>query len=111
MRSITSKPARSSLPAIGSIIAVVMRVAHRHWWPSRSVVSMKRISRMADYGTRAPPLQSRARLPCGLLQQFVPIRRQLDFLGSGPRVTAFEHHDAVAVRVAAYHYAQQLRAR
>jgi len=31
MRSMASNPARSILSATGSIIAVVMRVAHRHW--------------------------------------------------------------------------------
>ena len=35
-----SKPQRSNRSATGSIIAVVMRVAHRRWWAARSVVSM-----------------------------------------------------------------------
>src|SRR5438270_389833 len=35
-----SKPARSSRGASSAIIAVVMRVAHRHWCASRSVTSM-----------------------------------------------------------------------
>ena len=44
IRSIASKPLRSIASAAGSIMAVVMRVAHRHWWASRSVVSITFIS-------------------------------------------------------------------
>src|SRR5256712_360742 len=38
--SMHSKPASSRMPATGSIWAVVMRVAHRHWCASRNVVSI-----------------------------------------------------------------------
>jgi hypothetical protein len=68
---------------MGSIIAVDMRVAHRHWWPSRNVVSTIRILAMtlpigfaiaampvADYRRAAAPsiaahgnLRAR-KLPC-----------------------------------------------
>jgi hypothetical protein len=34
-------PARSIAPRIGVIIAVVIRVDHRHWCASRSVTSTK----------------------------------------------------------------------
>ena len=39
MISSASKPIRSIRSMIGRIIAVVIRVAHRHWCPSRKVVS------------------------------------------------------------------------
>ena len=42
-RSMASNPASSSFGAISFIIAVVIRVAHRHWWPSRIVTSIRRI--------------------------------------------------------------------
>lgn len=44
--SMASKPARSIRSAMGRIIPVRMRVAHRLNWPSRKVVSTKRISLM-----------------------------------------------------------------
>ena len=44
--SIASKPASFRFLAIGSIMPVDIRSAHRLWWPSRMVVSTKRTSSM-----------------------------------------------------------------
>src|SRR5215207_9541973 len=46
--SIARKPASFRFFAIGSIMPVDIRSAHRLWWPSRMVVSTKRISSMCD---------------------------------------------------------------
>src|SRR5438552_39943 len=42
-------PTRSIAPRIGVIIAVVIRVDHRHWCASRSVTSMKSNRRSGDF--------------------------------------------------------------
>src|SRR5262245_43353970 len=47
--SIASKPASFRFLAIGSIMPVDIRSAHRLWWPSRMVVSTKRTSSMEQF--------------------------------------------------------------
>ena len=50
--SIDSKPMRSICAAIGNIAPVFMPSAQRLCWPSRRVVSMKRMSGMEGNGGR-----------------------------------------------------------
>src|SRR5215510_5583710 len=47
--SIASKPASFRFLAIGSIMPVDIRSAHRLWWPSRMVVSTKWTSSMEQF--------------------------------------------------------------
>src|SRR5262249_16939220 len=88
--SIATKPASFRFLAIGSIMPVDMRSAHRLWWPSRMVVSTKRISSMqplpvASYPSHDPAATWRSRGVTRLDTPFRgrPPRRPLD--ASPPR--------------------------
>src|SRR5437899_1638337 len=59
--SMHSKPASSRMPATGSIWAVVMRVAHRHWCASRNVVSIT-FTLLTQRSRRLPVLRGTERV-------------------------------------------------